>query len=298
MKYQSGGAFRRALEERLRAISLQSGTALMRLRKTVAFDRFLARLMQYQPDQWVVKGGLALQLRLKDRARTTKDMDLSVFTPQQGVYPSLKNAAVLDLGDWFSFEVALAADQIPKGFGGVRHPVRTLLDGRTFENFHIDVGVSDSLIEAADYLTISSLLEFAGLQPTRVPCFPIPLQIAEKLHAYTRPRRSGEPSRVKDFVDILLLGEIGELDGEGLLRAIRLTFQIANTHPLPTSMPSPPQNWGPVYERASVEVGFKETSLDQAFFMIQQFLDPVLSGNVDGFHWDSTSWVWKADGDA
>ncbi|MEA3328001.1 MAG: nucleotidyl transferase AbiEii/AbiGii toxin family protein [Chloroflexota bacterium] len=49
---------------------------LSRLRKLVVFDRFLARLFQDQPDHWVFKGGFALQLRLGERARTTKDIDL------------------------------------------------------------------------------------------------------------------------------------------------------------------------------------------------------------------------------
>jgi hypothetical protein len=82
MKYQSGGAFRRALEDRLRAQGLASGVALVRLRKMVAFDRFLARLMLSQPDAWVLKGGLALQLRLGERARTTKDVDVLWLTPE------------------------------------------------------------------------------------------------------------------------------------------------------------------------------------------------------------------------
>jgi len=80
MKYSSSGAFRRALEDCLRTINIQSGAPLVRIRKMVTFDRFLARLLRYQPDQWVVKGGLALQLRLGDRARTTKDMDMLVVT--------------------------------------------------------------------------------------------------------------------------------------------------------------------------------------------------------------------------
>lgn len=41
MKYLSGGAFRRALEDRLRSMSIQRGIPLVRLRKMVAFDRFL-----------------------------------------------------------------------------------------------------------------------------------------------------------------------------------------------------------------------------------------------------------------
>ena len=76
MKYKNGGAFRRALETRLREQSLSSNLPLVRLRKMVAFDRLLTRIVQIQPNQWVLKGGLALQLRLGDRARTPKDIDL------------------------------------------------------------------------------------------------------------------------------------------------------------------------------------------------------------------------------
>jgi hypothetical protein len=43
--YQTGADFRRALEERLRTRSLNSGVSLARLRKIVAFDQFLVRLI-------------------------------------------------------------------------------------------------------------------------------------------------------------------------------------------------------------------------------------------------------------
>ena len=74
MIYQTGQAFRRALETRLLTQSTQDGVPLVRLRKMVAFDRFLARLLAAQPDHWLLKGGLALQLRLGRRARTTNRM--------------------------------------------------------------------------------------------------------------------------------------------------------------------------------------------------------------------------------
>ena len=74
MRYATAGAFRQALEERLRQQSLGNNLALTRLRKMIAFDRFLARLAKSDPEAWVVKGGFALQLRLGARARTTKDI--------------------------------------------------------------------------------------------------------------------------------------------------------------------------------------------------------------------------------
>jgi hypothetical protein len=65
----------------------------------VAFDRLLARLVLSQPGQWIVKGGLALQLRLGDRARTTKDIDLLFLKEPDRIHGLLREAAALDLGD-------------------------------------------------------------------------------------------------------------------------------------------------------------------------------------------------------
>jgi hypothetical protein len=293
MKFSSGGAFRRALEDRLRSISLQKGEPLIRLRKLVAFDRFLARLILDQPGQWIVKGGLALQLRIKDHSRTTKDIDMLVFAEHQEILPALKISVYQDLGDWFSFEVIETSNQRLENFGGFRYQIHSLLDGRTFEGFHVDVGLGDPMVEPADYFSTPPLLEFAGLKPTLVPCFPVSQQIAEKVHAYTRPRLSGEPSRVKDFVDILLLAKFGEINRMGLLQAIQATFQFAGTHPVPTNIPLPPQSWTPIFKKMANDVGLIDTTLDQAYSKIQQFIDPLLKGEIVGTHWNPESWTWK-----
>ena len=59
--YVSATAFRQALEERLRRLSLESNTSLSRLRKLVAFDRLLARMVAGGPGLWILKGGYALE---------------------------------------------------------------------------------------------------------------------------------------------------------------------------------------------------------------------------------------------
>ncbi len=81
MMYNDGAAFSRALETRLLAQSRQSGLALFRLRKLIAFDRLLARLATEQPGAWLLKGGVAMQLRLGSLARTTKNIDLLSVYP-------------------------------------------------------------------------------------------------------------------------------------------------------------------------------------------------------------------------
>ena len=150
--YRSGAAFRRALEERLRSRSLDAGVPLVRLRKTVAFDCILARLIQLQPDRWILKGGFAIQLRLEDKARTTKDIDLLALADSSEVLVLLRIVGEFDLEDWFRFEVEQSEDQAFDKLGGSRIHIRSLLDGRTFEDFHIDVGIGDPVIDPVDPL--------------------------------------------------------------------------------------------------------------------------------------------------
>lgn len=111
MRYESSAAFRRALEDRLRQQAVTSGTSLTRLRKMVAFEHFLARLIAAQPQHWVLKGGLALQFRLPEHARTTQDIDLLLrrSLPVEEIHSILVAAALRDLGDWF----ALSPNRLP-----------------------------------------------------------------------------------------------------------------------------------------------------------------------------------------
>jgi hypothetical protein len=102
-KYDSPGAFKQALEQRLRRDS-SSGVDFARRRQLVVFDRFLARVVQVMGDAVILKGGLVLELRL-ERARTTKDIDLRLVGSPEGVLERLQEAGRLDLGDFMSFQV-------------------------------------------------------------------------------------------------------------------------------------------------------------------------------------------------
>ena len=62
-QYNSGAALRPALEERQKRISHEEAVDLQRLRRQVAFDRFLARLFLHGQTDWVLKGGYAVSDR-------------------------------------------------------------------------------------------------------------------------------------------------------------------------------------------------------------------------------------------
>lgn len=78
MTYATAQALRMALEQRLLTRSQETGVSLDRLRRRVVFERVVARLQSAEPGRWVLKGGMALEVRLHDRARLTKDLDLGL----------------------------------------------------------------------------------------------------------------------------------------------------------------------------------------------------------------------------
>lgn len=291
MKYKTSSAFRQALDARIQSVNENTGLPLSRLRKLVAFDRFLARLFHNQPNDWVLKGGFALQLRLGERARTTKDIDLMAREQGNDIHAALHSAGLQDMGDYFLFEVESTTETAHEGQGALRFNIRSRLAGRMFEIFHTDVGIGNPVIGAIDYLETTDLLAFADIEPTRVPCYPISQQISEKLHAYSQTYGSGTSSRVKDFVDLLLLAELGAINSHELKESITVVFESTGKHEIPEKLSGPPQKWKQTYMRMSAEIGLA-VSFDEAYTMLQQFLDPVLADEEIEI-WNVESWEWK-----
>ncbi len=156
MPYRSDDDFRQALEERLRRLQRESGQPLIRIRKRVVFERCLARLQQRPDSPWVLKGGVALELRLGSRARMTQDLDLGVAAEHEdwsGV--ELAHALRRDLGvsgdDRFQFIVP-EADEVEPLIAFVkayRFSVEARLAGRRFETIRVDVGLGDTIVPPA-----------------------------------------------------------------------------------------------------------------------------------------------------
>jgi Nucleotidyl transferase AbiEii toxin, Type IV TA system len=263
----------------------------------VAFDRFLARLAEEEPESWIVKGGFALQLRLGARARTTKDIDVSTTSrwTRGETTAHLRAVASLTLGDWFEFEVSEPAEAATGAPGrGLRFPVRCLLDGRQFENFHLDVGYGDPVLESPDVLTAPDLLGFAEITPAKVRCYPLTTQVAEKLHTYTRTYASGETSRARDLADILLAASLERFDSKKLRQAVDATFQARASHAVPRGMPDPPRRINSSYGQLARELDLPWPTIQEAAQATAQFLNPILMGNALPI-WDPIAWRWTQD---
>jgi hypothetical protein len=293
VRYQTAAAFRRALEDRLKERSRRDGALLARLRKQVAFDRLLARLLRVAPDQWALKGGFALQLRMAGRARTTRDIDLAWQVQEDELLERLIEATIQDLGDFFSFQVERTTADPDRMGGAHRFRVQASLAGRLFETFLMDVGEGDGVtVSQPEALTTPDLLGFAGIEPVTVPVIPLTRQVAEKLHAYTRRYEGGRvSSRPKDLVDLALVAQLFSLDAARLLLDLREVFASRGTHELPSDLPSPPAEWRVPYRQLAIEVGL-DTDLNAGHTAAAGMLDSVLQDKVQSGAWNPQAQRW------
>lgn len=295
MRYATAEAFRTALEQRLKNEAEASGVALIRLRKRVAFERFLARLAASESSGWVLKGAFALELRLGLRTRTTKDIDLGRADDEEGATEHLNAATDVDLGDFFDFEVRRTPALVAAtGFRAVRYTVRADLDGRRFEQFPADVAFSEATPIQAEPLFGANSLEFADIAALQLPVISLEQHVAEKLHAYTGAfgRDQRESTRVKDLVDLVLIGEAAEIDAKRLRCALETTFEQRARQPLPNALPFPPSSWARPYAVLAREVGIS-VDIEAGHAEATRLLDPVLRSEAGG-HWDPEAQCWRS----
>jgi len=282
--YTTAGAFRRALEERLKRASLTEQIDLNRLRRQVSFDRLLTRLFREESAPWVLKGGYALELRFK-AARSTVDIDLTLqrvmptgagANTNQVIREMLQRAADISFGDWFEYALGppvMALTAAP--YGGVRYPVEARMDERIFARFHLDAGIGDVVMRPLETIVCRDWLGFAGIESSRIRMISREQQFAEKLHAYTLPRNNAN-SRVKDLVDLALLIGSGGLDKQRILDALLLTFERRGTHELPAGLVPPPADWQIPFHALAEECGLP-TDVPAVFARVQEFLEKVLA---------------------
>lgn len=284
--YHSATAFRRALEDRLKKIANEQSQDLQRLRRGVAFSRLLARLFQQQDPPWVLKGGHVMELRIRS-ARNTRDIDLgmrpsavlqtSKGTPVEIILRMLREAVSQDLKDFFLFNIGLPIMDLDAApYGGARYPVEVQMDGRIFVKFHLDISLGDVLQKPFEMLKEPDWLGFAGIASPVVPSISSEEHFAEKLHAYTLPRKDRENSRVKDLVDMALFVRGGNLDRERLIGSIQDTFHQRNTHPLPKVLTAPPDFWQKPFAEMAEECGL-DSDINKHFAVVSVFLVPILS---------------------
>jgi hypothetical protein len=277
LEYKSPAAFRQALETRLGNTSREQHTDILRLRRQVAFDRFLCRLFRHPTAKWFLKGGYAMELRIQ-KSRTTRDIDITVCNPVKGssrfqdrILSLLQDAVATDLGDFFSFIIGEPMKDLDGApYAGARYPVDAHMAGRTFAKFHVDIAAGDPVLEPIEHIVGRDWLAFAGIESFSFPAIAKEQQFAEKVHAYTLPRPDRQNTRVRDILDLLLLVRT-DMHIPSVKEAIHAIFVCRKTHDIPSDFPHPPDSWTDLFAVLADECGISITLTD-AFSEIESFI--------------------------
>lgn len=249
----------------------QEGLRIDRLRRQVTVERLLARLQGAQPGHWVLKGGMALEVRLGGAARATKDLDLGLrLSPPDQIEAArlLTEALVHDAGDHFSFTVLRVKPLAIKGAEDLlRASVRCRLAGREWATIQIDVGIRTHELAKTEHLRLPGSLEFAGIAPPTVETIDLARHIAEKFHGMLLEFEDRENTRTRDLADLVLLADQGLIDPASVRLAIVGVFMERGTA-LPAVLPALPTSWPSIYMSIAEEHGIRPASFDDAVDLI------------------------------
>ena len=216
------------------------------------------------------------KVRLHDRARLTKDLDLGireVITTGVELHERLIDVLGTDPdGDRFVMSVG-APEQLREDGGGHvtwRVKVAVKLADKAFGGLQLDVSPRVHELTATDQVEFSNSLDFAGIPPTTGEIIDIERHAAEKLHAMSRDFGDRENSRVRDLVDIVLMVENGLLSLAGVASATRQVWEERNQASPPVVFPELPESWPDRYERLAADHDLDSTTFPAAVHLVER----------------------------
>lgn len=259
MSYSTPQALRTALEARIRNESTASGISADRLRRRVIFQRIVTRLQRAEPGLWVLKGGMAMEVRLRDAARLTKDLDLGLR--ETAVDPAdLRDRLIEALArdhddDGFRFAIGMPASMTDDNRDQLTWRVAIAVDlaGRRFGAIKLDVSPRAHELDATDTVPLPNALDFAGFATVEIEIVDVHRHAAEKFHGMLKDFGERENSRVRDLADLMLMLEAGLLSPTRLAAVVTDVWAERDTGEPPAALPDLPMGWPRRYDRLAAE---------------------------------------------
>lgn len=264
------------LNRLLESYGRDTGVAPGRVRRWITMMVMVGALdrVQTDPEQplFLVKGGVAMELRLREGARATRDLDM-VFLGETDRLLAELDAALAEPYSLFTFERGPAE---PIGTSSSRRlDVKLAFNGRSWATLKLEISPPEGRSgEEPEILDAISIEDFGLTGPEKVRCLSISYQIAQKLHACTEVFITGrENDRFRDLVDLLLLRA---LDGD--LVAIRHAcveiFDTRREHAWPPSL-TVPASWAEPHARLADELNFPIIDVNEAAALVTEFITEI-----------------------
>jgi hypothetical protein len=253
----------------------EQGMVVGRLQRWVWFMVVLAVLDRVRNEAgeplFILKGGAAMELRLRLQARTTKDIDTIFRESTEQMLERLDEALQAGWND-FTFERTPPAPI--KNTRSVRLHIKLAYRGRRWGTVLLEVAPAEG--EAGDDVEMldAIAIEQFGLDgPTRVPCLGVRYQMAQKIHACTEPPPNGkeENQRFHDLLDLILLRELVNEDWAGVRAACVDTFKVRDKQPWPPALVIQP-SWPQAFAALAAEHGFDITDVHEAGRQVSELI--------------------------
>ncbi len=262
----------------MQAYARTNGLAERRVRAWISYmitAGMLERAAAGDQPPFIVKGGVALELRLRNRARATKDIDLALRLPDANLALTLERALTGDPYQGFSFRRKREPLVLDNGVVNMEFAVS--YRGGTWASITIDIARGESGESDIEWLPAIPLTDAFGVAgPESLPCLPLGLHIAQKIHGMTLPPRPGKRNeRFRDLIDLLLL-EALVTDHQDLRKTCEVVFQTRNTHPWPPPLELP-DHWIEPVARLIRELNLPITDTQAGIAQVRQFVDRILS---------------------
>ena len=226
-----------SVRARLLNVAKATGTDFNLVLVRFALERLLFRLStSAHSDRFVLKGALLFTLWYDLPHRATRDADLLGFGPSDtgsmaSVFRDIASVAVDDGIVFDPASVRVGVIRKDAGYGGVRVTLNgKLANARCVAQ--VDVGFGDAVTPGPTDAVYPVLLD--DLPAPRLRTYPVYTVVAEKLHAIVVLGMVN--SRLKDYLDLVVIMEREALDEPTLALAIAATFQRRGTA-LPNTPP-------------------------------------------------------------
>ena len=242
---------RNALATRVRTQADIAGIADQRMRLWVGATALLqvmrTAVLEGALPAFYVKGGFALELRFREHARASQDIDLVVPIDMPSIVDTFRAALADRSWDGFTFRVK---GDVHEREHVMQVSVQAEYLGGPWCSLIIELGSGE--IEDSELVEAFSLQPFGLRNPDHVPCLNRFAQIAQKLHAVSDP--SPRNMRYRDLVDIYLLDFMLERDDARLRAHIEGTFARRGQHPWPSPIEIQPA-WREPLARMLTDMG-------------------------------------------
>jgi hypothetical protein len=221
--------------------------------------------------QFLVKGGVAMELRLGLGARATRDIDV-IFRGDPDELVEALDEAFED--PYAGFTLRRAELEDIRETGARRFEVKVSFGGKGWQTLKVEAAPPEAGAGEAELVAAAiSITDFGLDGPAWVACLSIRYQIAQKLHAVTEQFEDDDNDRFWDLLDLLLLRELVE-DLDAVREACMAVFDARDKQPWPPELVVP-ASWADSYEKLANEIGFDVTDVEQAAAEVRLFIAEI-----------------------